>query len=90
MSESIPLPVCAKEDFDSFKLAEPSKATAPTKVKSRAPQPRTSARYAITLTLPLASKDSVDTNYGESQHPFDLLVERSMVSANVMGRCLAA
>ena len=37
--ESFPLLACTKEDFNDFKEADPSKATAPDKVKRRLLQP---------------------------------------------------
>ena len=39
MQESFSLLVCPKEDFNTFKVADPSEATAPVKVERIPPQP---------------------------------------------------
>ena len=90
MHESFALLVCTKEDFKAFKVADPSEATMPAKVESRPPHPSTYAISSLPFPLPLESKDSVDTLYGESYPPFYLSVEISIASSNAMGVFLAA
>ena len=73
MHESFPLFACTKEDFNTFKVADASKATTPVKFERK----------------PLSINNSLDPNHEESHQPFDLSAESSIVSINVVGRRLA-